>query len=649
MSKPALVFFAALLLTALVYSIGLHGPFVFDDAENLAPINRWLNGEIGWLRVVFDNTSGRLGRPVSMASFVLNVQLLGPEVWALKLGNLLIHLLNGALVYALFTALLRRGALLRDGDGDALPALRWLPALGATLWLLHPLLVSTVLYVVQRMAMLSALFMLLAMLAYVYGRVALIDGRSRRAWALLLLAVPLCTVLATLSKENGVLAPALCALIELFAFAPRAGQRRPWASKLFILVTLVLPALVGIVLTLMQHPAVMAGYGNRPFTLGERVLTQGRVLWSYLGALLLPFGPRLGLYHDDYAVSHGLLDPATTLVALLAWAAMVAAAWRLRRAIPGFALGLGIFLVGQALESSVFSLLMYFEHRNYLPAVGAIWMLLSLGAYAAMRLQSHLDNGRRLFAFAAVSLILVLAAATAARAGVWQTKPALLTQGVAYHPQSRWVRVELAQEAMQRSPPDTVTARHNIDALLASDEPSTQRLAGIWQLLIDCGSGQPAQSASLALAFGGRAKAIEVDLLMPMEALADGVKTRPCRNLGPRKMADALVRMLDRSTIPATDSNMRRLRFKAAQLYLAASSPTLALAQARLGYNGTREDAPVGVFIVGLELLRGDLAAAQKLLTHLDAQVPRDDRTGRDFLEGLHRQLENARTSHQGQ
>ena len=641
MSKPVLALFAALLLTALVYSIGLHGPFVFDDAENLAPINRWLNGEIGWLRVVFDNTSGRFGRPVSMASFVLNVQLLGPEVWALKLGNLLIHLLNGALVYALFTALLRRGTLLRDGD--ALPALRWLPALGAALWLLHPLLVSTVLYVVQRMAMLSALFTLLAMLAYLYGRVALIDGRNRRAWALLLLAVPLCTVLAVLSKENGVLAPALCALIELFAFAPRAGQRRPWASKLFILVTLVLPALVGVVLTLVQHPAVMVGYDNRPFTLGERVLTQGRVLWSYLGALLLPFGPRLGLYHDDYAVSHGLLEPATTLFALLAWAAMVAAAWRLRRAIPGFALGLGIFLVGQALESSVFSLLMYFEHRNYLPAVGAIWMLLSLGAYAAMRLQPHLDNGRRVFAFAAVALVLVLAAATAARAGVWQTKRALLVQGVAYHPQSRWVRVELAQEAMQRSPPDTITARHNIDALLASDEPSTQRLAGIWQLLIDCGSGQPAQQASIALAFGGEARAFEPDLVMPMDSLADGVKSQPCRNLDARKMAIALASMLDRATIPGTNVYMRRMRFKAAQLYLASGDPAAALAQARTGYSGQLADAPIGAFIVGLEIQRGDLVAAQRLLDRLKAQVPHDEHQGMGFLDGLQQQLDEAK------
>src|SRR5665213_3522880 len=101
-------------LTVLVYWIGLHGPLVFDDAQNLAPINDWLQGRVGWTSVVFGNTSGLFGRSLSMASFVLNVTLLGADTWGLKLGNLLIHLVNGALVYALFTGLIRQGALTRD-------------------------------------------------------------------------------------------------------------------------------------------------------------------------------------------------------------------------------------------------------------------------------------------------------------------------------------------------------------------------------------------------------------------------------------------------------------------------------------------------------------------------------------------------------
>lgn len=632
---PLLSFIAILALTATVYAIGLNGPFVFDDVQNLAPLNQWLQGDLSWQRVALDNTSGRFGRPISMASFVLNVWAFGPVIWGFKLGNLVVHLFNGVLVYLLFAALLRRGAL----AGDASRNLRWLPVLGAAIWLLHPLLVSTVLYVVQRMAMLSATFMLLGMLAYLHGRTALEQGRSVRVVAWLALGVPLCTLLAALSKENGVLVPALCGVIELFAFAPAQRQRRPWLSRAVIAATLLLPALVVAALLAAHHPAIFAGYDNRPFTLGERLLTQGRVLWHYIGALLLPYGPSLGLYHDDFPTSHGLMQPTTTLLALVAWVLTLVCAWRLRRTIPGFALGLGIFLVGQSLESSVFPLLMYFEHRNYLPAVGAIWALLSLATWASLRLRLHLDHGYRIAVFGAVALVAGLALATAARSSIWQTNDSLLAQSLTYHPKSRWLRSDLAQQAMQRKPPDVVAARQHIDALLDSDEPSTRRMAGVYRLLIDCSTGELPQSSSIDLAFGGRAKAIEADLLLAIESVADGVMTRPCRDLDARHLAVLISTMTDHAMVPANDFNIQRLRFKTAQLYLAAGEPRAALAQARLGYDGSLSGAPIGAFLAGLEIQNGNPAQGRALLQHLQAQVPQDNAIGRSFLASLELQL----------
>ena len=46
----------------------------------------------------------------------------------------------------------------------------WPLALASCLWLLHALHVSTVLYTVQRMAQLSALFVFAGLLVYSYGR-----------------------------------------------------------------------------------------------------------------------------------------------------------------------------------------------------------------------------------------------------------------------------------------------------------------------------------------------------------------------------------------------------------------------------------------------------------------------------------------------
>lgn len=629
MIRPLGILCLVILLTAIVYWVGLSGPLVFDDAQNLLPITQWLHGERGWTSVVLGNESGRFGRPVAMTSFVFNVWLLGPDIWGLKLGNLLVHLLNGVLVHALFAALLRARALTRDPPVTS----RWLPVLAAAIWLLHPLFASTVLYVVQRMAMLSATFLLLAMLSYLCGRLDLQAGRVRRGWLLLLLAVPLCTLLATLSKENGVLAPALCAVIELCVFLPAAGMRRPWPSRLVVFAGLVAPALIAIALVAMQHPAITSGYVDRPFTLAQRLLTQPRALWDYIGSLVLPFGPRLGLYHDDYPVSQGLLAPATTLLAILAWLGVLGMGWWQRRRIPGLLLGTGIYLVGHALESSVFPLLMYFEHRNYLPAVGAIWALLAVATYVAERLRPHMHQANRIFAFASIAIVAVLALATAGRATVWRSQATLLAQALEYHPDSRWLRLALIQQAMTQTPPDIDAARRDAQRLLSSPDPSTHRLGAVLDLTINCSIGKEAKPALVAIAFAGKPEPMEPDLLLAFESLTVGLIQTPCPGLAPANAAKRLEDLLDRSALPANNRNMWRLRLKSAKLELAAGHHDAALAQARLALGDGAAEAPVPMLVAALLLQRGDTAGASRMVDLAQARIRADDVEGNRLVE----------------
>lgn len=623
--NPRLAFVAVLLVTASCYWIGLGGPLVFDDVQNLAPISEWLRGERDWRSVVFGNDSGWFGRPVSMASLVFNVAVTGPDVWGLKLGNLLLHLANGVAVYALFSILSRRHVLVRGVEN------RWLPLLGASLWLLHPLLASTVLYVVQRMAMLAALFVLLSLIAYVHGRIALDAGRTRKAVGLFLLAAG-CTLAGTLSKENGALAPALWAVIELCAFAPVAGRRRPWASRAVIGLFLLLPAVVAIALTAAGHPLITGGYENRPFSLDERLLTQARVLWDYVGALVLPHGPSMGLYHDDFPVSRGFLDPITTALAVAGWGAVLALAWKLRREVPGLLLGVGIFLVGQALESSVFPLLMYFEHRTYLPSVGAIWALLSLFTYGATWMESRMDEAKKVFTTAAVALVAVLAVATAGRAMAWQSQATLTAQALQYHPDSRWLRITLIQQAMEGTPPDLDEARGHTARLMASADPSTRRLGTVLGLMVTCSSGGTADSDWVADAFSGRPEPIEADLLVAFESLLEGLVRQPCDGLTPAVAADAIDAMLDRTGLPAGHMAIWRLRLKAAKLEMAAGRDDRALEQARLAWAQGAGGAPAGLLAAALLLQGGDAASASAIVEALDARVPAEDAEGRRLI-----------------
>ena len=99
-----------------------------------------------------------------------------------------------------------------------------------------------------------------------------------------------------------------------------------------------------------------AGYELRSFTLLERLLTEARVLWFYLGLIVLPRFEAFGLYHDDISLSTGLLMPWTTLPALLGLAGLVGIAWHVRNRAPLLAFGIAWFLIGHSLESTVLPL-----------------------------------------------------------------------------------------------------------------------------------------------------------------------------------------------------------------------------------------------------------------------------------------------------
>jgi tetratricopeptide (TPR) repeat protein len=113
----------------------------------------------------------------------------------------------------------------------------------------------------------------------------------------------------------------------------------------------------------------------RPWTLGQRLLTEPRVLLDYLDLLWLPRPFTPGLFNDHIQASTSWWSPATTLPAILAVFGLIIGAWLLRRRWPALAAAVLFYFVGQSLESSTVALELYFEHRNYLPAMLMFWPL----------------------------------------------------------------------------------------------------------------------------------------------------------------------------------------------------------------------------------------------------------------------------------
>lgn len=351
--------FAALLAGLYgVYALGFSGVFSFDDSGTLEGLLSVKDFPSALLYVTTGHT-GPLGRPVALASFLINASDYPESAAGFLRTNALIHLANVVLVWLILRALQRI-------IPDVLPSNRWFAPLTAFFWGALPLLASTSMMVVQRMTSLSALFMLLGVLIYLWGWM-----RQDRPAAVLLtvLGVGLCTLLAVFTKENGALLPLYLVVMDFTLLAGRGPVRPGWAPKL-LRWSIILPSLAVVGYLLSRLPGIDGGYVSRPFTLPERLATELFILWDYLRVAFLPRPLALGPFHDDYPIL-GFTSPLVWL-ALVAWLLVIGVAlWR-RRALPIVAFAVLWYLAGHLLESSIIPLELYFEHRNYLPILGPV-------------------------------------------------------------------------------------------------------------------------------------------------------------------------------------------------------------------------------------------------------------------------------------
>lgn len=383
-------------IAALAYWPGLSGAFLFDDYANLTGLAS-LQAEPGayaFVQYVFGGNSSELGRPLSLLTFAAQAGSWDQRPADFIAVNIALHLLNGALWYALLSALRRAGAPVPSRQA----------VLSATaLWVLLPLHTATVLYVVQRMAILATTCFLAGALVYVAGRVRAVREPAA-GYALMGLGVFIGTVLGTLCKETAAVTPLLLLLLEgtlLRQLARPAGWRTASA------ILLGLPAAALLAYLLLSLPGFAAGYASRTFTMGERLLTEGRVLFTYLRAAFLPTGGAVRVLYDDLPVSTSWREPWTTALAAAGWAGLVlAAAWCRQRA-PVFSFAVGGYLIGHLLESTVIPVEIAFSHRSYLPLLGPSLLLGSAAWQLASSEAARKVRGAILVAGAAYLLLLM--------------------------------------------------------------------------------------------------------------------------------------------------------------------------------------------------------------------------------------------------
>jgi len=363
-----------------VFWVGLQGGYFFDDGGNLVHNPDWRLTSLQWQalwRAAFSGIASDGGRPLAMLSFGLNHYLTGDDPFWLKLSGLALHLFNGVLVYWLCRRLFALAAAIRGPAPEDVPGtgVAWLVALA---WTIHPLQVSSALYIVQRMEVGAHTFVLLALLAYLRGRDGLVPSSSAGnvparyglRWGWLTLA-GLSTLIGLGFKESALLAPGYALVIELVLLRFRGADGRPARVLVGLYVLALVLALAMFLLKILPGALQPEAYLFRDFSVGQRLLTQGPVLLMYLKQALLPWPGDLLFYYDNFPVSHDWLAPAT-LLAWLTLAALLLAGFLARRRWPLVALGIGWFFMAHVLTSNVIPLELAYEHRNYFALLGVL-------------------------------------------------------------------------------------------------------------------------------------------------------------------------------------------------------------------------------------------------------------------------------------
>lgn len=423
--------FAILALTILVYRPGLNGPFVLDDEENIV-----LNRPIALTDLHVDslvaatlgNDSGPLGRPLASLSFGLNHYFAGSfdHTYPFKVTNLGIHIINSVLVYY-FALLLVRITKRKSSTITTSPAL--FAALVAGLWALHPIQLSNVLYVVQRMNSLSAMFLFAGLIIFVRGRKSF-DADHVRGLALMTGGTLGGMALGITSKENAALMPLLALTVEysLFGFKTTEQHARRHLISFYIAIV-ALPILAAAAYLVINPDVIASSYATRDFSISERLLTESRVLWMYVGLIVFPVSNHFSLFHDDVQLSSGILQPFTTFssIAGIAAALVFGLAWA--RRYPFFSFAILWFVAGHLLEAGIFGLELAHEHRNYLPSFGPLLAV-------AFGITQLTHNNRIALPLALIGALSTVGLSTWARAHTWVDTYTLAEHNVKTNPLS---------------------------------------------------------------------------------------------------------------------------------------------------------------------------------------------------------------------
>lgn len=380
---------------------------IFDDATSILPLlnEKKVTGMVPW-HYVFENTSGPLGRPVSVFAFRELINVFDAGFREIKLFSLVLH---GSIVLAALS--LNRLFL---GNPNDLVIKRFVE-FAIAIWATNPLWISTLLYAVQMMAVLSAFFTVLGF--WFVGKFVATTVERRNAYPrfFYLLFGCLSFILAVLSKENG-----LIYIVALLCLLPVNLIRDERKIKLYIgAISLFVAGFAVVAVHLINSGLIFPEYSHRSFDVIDRLLTQYYLIPKNTVLMLLSLS-QPSLVHDNVDV---VVFPSLEIaISTIYWS--IVAVWVYRGLVSGdrvskwSSLCILTYHLGHIPESTIVPLELHFDHRYYAPS---IFGYCGVALFAYKVYEKYVGNPLRGFQLGALSLLLINLFLVAHFSAIWSS------------------------------------------------------------------------------------------------------------------------------------------------------------------------------------------------------------------------------------
>jgi tetratricopeptide (TPR) repeat protein len=348
--------------------------------------------------------------------------------------------MNGILVYILALVTFKHFFIIQNQSGCQTPDhfVLSMALFAACIFIAHPLQTQSVTYIVQRMNSMATMFYLFSLLFFILGRQT---KQNRKRW-LFWTGCLGSWILALCSKQIAATLPIIILLYEWYFFQDLGKEWIKKNSKYFFGLVLLLLLISFIYLGGKPLERILVDYNMRDFTMGERILTQFRVLVYYISLLFYPHPSRLNLLHE-FSVSHSFLVPVTTIYALFFLTGLLSVAIYFARRQRLISFCILWFFFNLIIESSVIGLELIFEHRLYLPMFGYALVI----SYLVF---SSLQGKPVLILVCSVIVIILLGAGTYTRNGNWADEIDLWSDVLTKNPQSYRAEVNLGNALRHR-------------------------------------------------------------------------------------------------------------------------------------------------------------------------------------------------------